>query len=289
MLLFNEQKNQLCNRLFALLPVIAFSIENQEKLVVLFFPREYLSLFPNLKNHPLFRFSLVTDTLYPKGGSQLLYTLIKTVGRIATLHRRSFSFRNVSKKKNRLLYVKGWKDRCSPSYIKEHFSTIKHLFEPPPNIIHLVQGHFAEKKDKLIIGVHIRRGDYRTHKNGRFYYEDSVYSKAMNELSSYFNSMGIRVCFLLCSNEPISEELVSLFETIDLPDRSQIIDLYALSCCHYIIGPPSTYSQWASFIGKVPIKFITSPSEKLCITDFGYVESLDSFNQESHYTSKVHL
>ena len=33
---------------------------------------------------------------------------------------------------------------------------------------------------------------------------------------------------------------------------TEIGDLYSLAACDYIIGPPSTYTQWASFYGQVP-------------------------------------
>jgi hypothetical protein len=41
-----------------------------------------------------------------------------------------------------------------------------------------------------------------------------------------------------------------------------IEDLYALASCDYIIGPPSTFSQWASFYGNVPRYMVNYKAEQ---------------------------
>ena len=44
--------------------------------------------------------------------------------------------------------------------------------------------------------------------------------------------------------------------------------MYSLAECDYIVGPPSTFSTWASFYGNVPIYRITDPSAEFSIADF---------------------
>lgn len=40
-------------------------------------------------------------------------------------------------------------------------------------------------------------------------------------------------------------------------------DLYALSRCNYIMGPPSTFTMWASFIGDVPLRIVKYSNENI--------------------------
>jgi hypothetical protein len=40
-------------------------------------------------------------------------------------------------------------------------------------------------------------------------------------------------------------------------------DLYALARCDYIMGPPSTYTQWASFYGNQPLYHLRSGDDRV--------------------------
>jgi hypothetical protein len=44
--------------------------------------------------------------------------------------------------------------------------------------------------------------------------------------------------------------------------------MYALASCDYIVGPPSTFSLWASFYGQVPLCFLQKPDEPLALANF---------------------
>jgi len=283
MIIFNEQKNQLCNRLFAFLPSIAFALENNEKMLVLFFSEKYLSLFPNLAQHRLIKFSLSCKDVYPKGWLKALYLITKGIGKTAVFGRKEFSFLDVSRNRTRLLFVRGWKDRYAPSYLAKHHEAIQTLFEPTIHVKTMVNSALPLSEDTVLIGVHIRRGDYKNYKNGIYYYSDDVYAHYMDQLQSILSSQDKKVSFLLCSNEPISETLLLNYPVIRIPTNDPMMELHALSCCDFLIGPPSTFSQWASFIGKVPLKFIRSKDEEtFTLSDFNYILSIDRFNNVNH-------
>jgi hypothetical protein len=55
--------------------------------------------------------------------------------------------------------------------------------------------------------------------------------------------------------------------------------MYALASCDYIVGPPSTFSLWASFYGQVPLCFLQKPDEFLALANF-----VDYF---SHFAGKT--
>ena len=57
------------------------------------------------------------------------------------------------------------------------------------------------------------------------------------------------------------------------------LDLYTLSICDCIIGPFSSYSRWASFIGEVPLCFLESKSQQF--TKDGFSKIIDYFHFEN--------
>jgi hypothetical protein len=93
-----------------------------------------------------------------------------------------------------------------------------------------------------------------------------------------------RVAFFISSNETFS---VDIFEgckcyRFGKEPSGDILDLHTLSLCDRIIGPWSTYSRWASFIGEVPLSFIKSKDQSFTdecfsiVTDFFHFKSGES-------------
>lgn len=48
------------------------------------------------------------------------------------------------------------------------------------------------------------------------------------------------------------------------------IDHFLMSKCDYLIGPPSTFTMWASYIGKVKYYHIENDSGEIRLSDFKY-------------------
>lgn len=176
--------------------------------------------------------------------------------------------------KAKLTFVKGWLFRDYKN-AEKHYQTIKKYFEPLDIYLHNINNFIANLKNQYdkLIGIHIRRGDYRNFENGKFYYEDEVYINYINQLKNLFKNYNI--IFILFSNEKNDTEPYKK-EGLNITNGygDFIEDLYSLSKCDYIIGPPSTYSLWASYYGKVPHRFINSKNEKLKIEDFKIITTL---------------
>jgi hypothetical protein len=119
----------------------------------------------------------------------------------------------------------------------------------------------------LIIGVHIRRGDYEHFEGGRYFYSLINYVNWMRQVNTLF---GKNLTFVICSNENLkySDQLLNCELDIRHADGHLITDLITLSKCDYIIGPPSTYSMWASFIGKKPLEMIRSSHHSIQVANF---------------------
>ena len=118
----------------------------------------------------------------------------------------------------------------------------------------------ARRDAEVLIGVHIRHGDYRTYCDGVMYYSTAQYAAVMRSLERQLPDRAVR--FLVCSDEPQDG---AAFEGLDVTISREIsaVDMYALSSCDYIIGPNSSFSQWASFIGNVPIHVLDYKSAML--------------------------
>jgi hypothetical protein len=59
------------------------------------------------------------------------------------------------------------------------------------------------------------------------------------------------------------------------------VDLYSLARCDYVFGPPSTYSQWASFYGNKPLLHVFDRDSQLLperfgVSDLGWMSGLDA-------------
>ncbi|GAB3811504.1 hypothetical protein GCM10028895_01700 [Pontibacter rugosus] len=143
----------------------------------------------------------------------------------------------VAAAKNKVVFVDGWLYRDYKDFEK-HAASIRKIFTPLPKYTEQVEEviNRCMQLGDTIIGVHIRRGDYKTYNNGKWFYEDDVYYKKMNALKQQLEAEGKKCVFLICSNEKINKNNYPGLPIVT-EDRHFIVDLYALSRCHYLIGP----------------------------------------------------
>jgi hypothetical protein len=77
---------------------------------------------------------------------------------------------------SRLCFVLGWQYR-SDNYARKHIETVRQYFTPIPkhaeNIAAFLKAH--KENHDVLIGVHIRRGDYKIFQDGKYYYTDETY------------------------------------------------------------------------------------------------------------------
>jgi hypothetical protein len=151
----------------------------------------------------------------------------------------------------KLILPMGWKF-SDHSGMREYRKEIVRYFTPVESITkpaERVVSHAREMGD-LLIGVHIRQDDYRQWKSGIHYYETERYAQWMTELSE--RNLGRRIVFLVCASNAYDETLFTDFSVVKGPGFPAG-DLHALSLCDKIIGPPSTFSGWASYHGGAPL------------------------------------
>ncbi|MDG2198351.1 MAG: alpha-1,2-fucosyltransferase [SAR324 cluster bacterium] len=117
----------------------------------------------------------------------------------------------------------------------------------------------------LLVGVHLRQTDYQEFVGGRFFYSLNQYLMKMLEIRKLYHP---RSCtFLICSDVSWQGSLKQDLQCFSGPG-TVIGDLIALSKCDLILGPPSTFSGWAAWYGKVPIHFLENPTISLALDSF---------------------
>ncbi len=169
-------------------------------------------------------------------------------------------------KNSKYIFIGGWMLRARQGFDR-NAEEIRRIFTPKARYMSRVNeliGKAREGADTLV-GVHIRHGDYKEHFGGIYYFETGVYIEKMKQVQTLFE--GKKVRFLVCSNTGLSETDFPGLE-VTCGTGEQIEDMYALAACDYLIGPPSTFTAWASFYGKKPLALIKDTGEKITFDKF---------------------
>lgn len=251
MILYPNQGAGLCNRLHAAANLIAFA-EATGQTVAFLSLRKYAPYFEGLPERGPF----IYRPSHPRPRRWRIPVGWLRSGRFRQ-PRLSYRDPEVQRIVDRTawLLLTGWRFRDDQS-LKEHGELVRRIFTPQPlhqlaidRCTGALRGQCAS-----VVGVHIRRTDYATFQEGRFWYEDAVYRRWMNALQAVLpNPVG----FLIASDAPVD---LTAFDglTVRQAPGHELQDLYALAACDYLIGPPSTYTSWASFYGQVPLWHGTS-------------------------------
>jgi len=157
-----------------------------------------------------------------------------------------------------ILILQGWKFRVPEKTFTEYIPDIRNYFSIKEQYKKINFSLHEIKKEYILIGIHIRRGDYIKFEGGRYYYSIEFYIKFINNLIKLFPNN--KVFFYICSDEKLNASYFKnqLNNPFYISNHSFIQDLYILSECNYIAAPPSTFSLWAAFMGNVPIYEISS-------------------------------
>ncbi|MCA9137455.1 MAG: alpha-1,2-fucosyltransferase [Planctomycetales bacterium] len=150
----------------------------------------------------------------------------------------------------RKLLLQGWMFR-SGRLLHRHRASIQNHFAVSQDDRMAIDQVVDRARDDCdtLVGVHIRRGDYANFLGGKYYYEDADYARMMRGIVEQLP--GRRVRFLVCSNEQLDERQFRGLRLTHGPG-SALRDMYALAETNWMMGPPSTFTGWAAFIGERP-------------------------------------
>ena len=266
-----DAPGQTCNRLWTYVATAARCIAEKKKMMIVFFDWT-VEDFPNLLNCKFIYFPLYHKCfLKTKKGWGRYKQLTWTV-----THNKVWS--SIFKF---LGFIKGWDTRQDTRYLRQTMPQLKILFRPKEEIMQKAESMIASLREQynIVVGVHIRRGDYATWHNGRFFYDLNDYHNFMLKVQDLHPNK--RIVFFISSNENFSTDVFEgcICRRFGKEPSGAILDLYTLSLCDLIMGPFSSYSRWASFIGEVPLCFIESKEQQFTkesfskITDFFHFEN----------------
>lgn len=153
--------------------------------------------------------------------------------------------------------------------LEKYQKNIRNFFEPKEeykkeaskliNRLHLA--------DKTVVAVHIRHGDYLEWQNGRFYFPIEAYLAWIENVRNVFEDDSVSLHFILFSNTKIISKVENM-DDITISNLSAVEDQFLMSQCDYIMGPPSTFSWWASFMGKKPYCVLLNTSQVITKKSF---------------------
>ena len=266
-----DAPGQTCNRLWTYVASVAECIAERKKMIIIFYDWT-IEDFPNLLHAKFIYYPLWQPWFLklPKGWGWYKHLTWKIT------HSKTWDkiFKSFG-------CTKGWQTRTDTRYLAQTYPELKRIFRPKDEIMSRAESLIGEMKQKsdIIVGVHIRRGDYATWNDGRFFYELEEYHQFMLRIKQLYKDK--QVSFFISSNEVFSLDIFSNCECKRFEKESSgaILDLYTLSLCDRMIGPFSSYSRWASFIGEVPLCFLEIKNQQF--TDESFSKIVDFFHFEN--------
>jgi len=294
MLVVFWNNGQLGNRLFYFSHFVAFATETKSKLLCMFFSRNakhYADPFEGSSKNLIGYYPkpiLHSGTFIYRATDWLLYKLFLISkkynfnNKIISIYTptiegkedsQSYSVQdfisNPTRKKSLITFYNSyifWHDNTN---LAKYHTQITAYFKPIEphwsNIKNFSKNIRAEFPDSIIVGVHIRRGDYKDWAGGMWYFEDDAFAQHLRNIENKLNPK--KTVFVICSNEDVNFEN---YQNLELRKSTGHIieDMYILAECDYIVGPHSTYSMWASFYGQKPLYKMRKDKSDFSLSDF---------------------
>jgi len=259
MVILKEAYGQTSNNYFQHIHLDSFCKENGINFYNPFLRKKYTE-YPGLRGH--FTHEIINSLI-------LFFKLTHSLNLIKTRH---FYIDDPDNKttilNSKLLFCGGWLFRSFDTTIKFR-AYYQNLFNPNINKQYLNQIYLQrENTDEKIIAVHLRRGDYKNYSNGIYYFSDGVYINYIQQLVKCLKTDHYRIILFSndqsLNNEEYKQKLINVF----FSNESETAEHFLMSKCDYIIGPPSTFSLWASYIGETPFYHFKNADDKISLDKF---------------------
>ncbi len=278
---------RLGNLLYKASHLIAFAIEHD--LTVWdrsFNTRRYAKLFPKIRNRLFLSYPHSIILPFPCSWFHGVQSaLIKILSRKESYdieaprkprQTQQLDIESLFSEGNRSITINEFHYR-SYATVHKHGDFIRDLFTPHKKVTAAAHREVNRLKDthSLVVGVHIRRGDYEQWKGGIHFHSLDAFRSVMEDSIKALSEENIM--FVIFSDD-IDLDLSPFkgLNHIRLSEWSCIsFDWYAMSLCDYIIAPCSTYSGWAAFHGKTPIFTMNGSSCPQSPEDFRPNEVVD--------------
>ncbi|MBI5865089.1 MAG: alpha-1,2-fucosyltransferase [Planctomycetes bacterium] len=297
MVVITGEYGQLANRLIVLANFIAAAREHGLQIAAPAF-WSFAPLFESTRHESLVRYPAdraATPCVFPPHALQAAATSasrylrkferrfdalpgfrVIDIGWFGTCDLDSREFLDLARRPG-LLFASGWQFRATRSFVR-HAEAIRDCFRPPADVRRQARLAVNEmrKRADVVVGVHVRHGDYREFLGGRFFYALEIYARWMRALRDSLAPR--RAAFMICSNAPQSLEALAGLNVAAGPG-GVVEDLQALAECDYLLGPPSTFSRWALFMGRKPLEVMFDSQQTADLEQFSVTSHFDESRQ----------
>ena len=170
--------------------------------------------------------------------------------------------------------VVGWEARWYDLFLK-YKQEILDLFAFKQSVVKACASLLSEAAEgSCRLGVHIRRGDYARWYDGKYFFSDEQFLRLIKQFISQHPDTTVYIC----GNDPSLNKDLYRQELsgakVVFPNGNPAEDLYILSECDYLIGPPSTFSLTASMYHDTPLYWIKDADSPLTESSFGHFDEL---------------
>lgn len=259
-ILANE--GQMCNQLLTLAAAYSLGLEYDESVICPIMSEKLKKDFAFYDN------SINIDVKMYE--SRFWVPIVRVVRVIKKILKISAKAKYDVKRRGKIQIFTDWIPMKDAIVFAKHQPEIRRYFGINPQIEAKCTKLIGKIRDNesILVGVHIRRGDYKTFNSGDWYYTDEEYLNWMKSLSKE-----VRVKFVLFSNEPLdlAKFTDSNCEVVKM-EGNAVEDLCCMSKCDYIMGPPSTYSWWAAMYGNCKRLILENRNMECSWDDFMYLE-----------------
>jgi len=264
MIIMPHPYGRMANRLILATTFIAQAEEMGDSFLHLAFA-DYFRYFEGTKNSPILFYRSTRPKIHRKTKWIDCINIWNTNDKRGETYFLSQPAFLTAETETHFLFVVGWSFR-TPDAVFKHKDLIRKIFTPVTRHRETV-AHLSEKLRKRVnhtVGIHIRQTDYQNFSGGKYFYSLSEYKGFMRQMES---QLGGKTRFLLCSDVKLDPVEFQDFDFM-MGTGHPVEDNYALATCDYLIGPPSTYTAWASFYGDVPLCFIQSADMPILLKSF---------------------
>ena len=259
-MIFVTDKGQLCNNILQYGHLYAWGRENGRATMSMRFAHKYPEFrISNLPYHNFF-----------------VYLVAKTAARMGLIP--TVEFGNLQSEytqqeqvmlSHRYVLAMGW---CVRYYdlFEKYKNEIIALFAFSERVEKTVAMRLGTNTDVVRLGIHVRRGDYARWCGGHYYYSDNQYVSVAKQFCQLFPDKKIEI--YVCGNDPRMD--VEQYERelaparVHFPNGSPAEDLCLFSHCHYLIGPPSTFSLVATMYHDTRLYWMVNTDVRLELSDF---------------------
>jgi hypothetical protein len=241
---------------------------------------DYWHFFPKLDHRPIFGSSFYPFSLFSP--EDVFYNFNFIFRKARQLRENplfcclDFSISNdgnpwniIDRSKSRLILFSGFVFHEHMLDCKSAISEIKSLFHPASKYINTINSPIKNLKSRneLVCGVLVRQTDYRSWNDGKYFYTSKQYGEILSSLNISFKNK--KVGFFIATDE-IQDE--TIYNELDCVVRVgyPLENLYSLSMCDFLVGPPSSYIGWSAFISGKPLRTLIPETKAPLAKDFGY-------------------